>query len=238
MRPERNRGLGLGWEIAWLSAAAILSPCLGVALGARWLFPFISTLTFLPLFLQLLRRPVALALALTLLWGVLHSATSIVLSHYTPQRYEEAVLHGAEYRQEMMHWLETGEGAEGDPRRFLPRHLLHFAAFGVLVAFTRGAGGLFLGVVLLNYMNAYVGALSLRGNPALLALLGWHPWAVLRVAGFLLTAILLIRPMEEGRLRRKQKGWAGVFMLLAGDLLLKWLLASTWRDIINAELGG
>ncbi len=77
MSPEHHRGLGLGWEIAWLSAAAILSPCLGVALGARWLFPFTSTLTFLPLFLQLLRRPVAVALGLTLLWGALHSATSV-----------------------------------------------------------------------------------------------------------------------------------------------------------------
>ncbi|MEE8142327.1 MAG: hypothetical protein V3T77_04445 [Planctomycetota bacterium] len=226
-------------ELGALAVAAILAPYLGVLVGTRWLLPLLGTFSFLPIFLQLVRKKsVTVCLAGCMLWAFLYSATCIILAHGNSPRYEAAVIHGAEYRQEMFRWLETGEGAEGDPARFVPNHLLHFAAFLVLVILTRGVGGLLLGVMLLDYMNAYVGALAREGNPWLLALLGWHPWAILRVTGFLLAAILWVRPMENGKKRRKQSGWKWVFLLLACDLLLKWWLAPTWRELIRSQLGG
>ena len=131
-------------------------------------------------------------------------------------------------------WLRTGEGAEGDPARFIPIHIMHFVAFALLTWITRGAAGLLLGALLLNYMNAYVGALSREGASWLLPFLGWHPWAVVRVIGFLLAAILLSRASPPSRWKNQAWGW--VFGLLAADILLKWLLAPVWRVTIREQL--
>ncbi|MFQ5653462.1 MAG: hypothetical protein ACE5GW_01870 [Planctomycetota bacterium] len=231
--PRRDAG-----EILWVAAAGLAGPLLGVAAGNRWLFPLLSAVAFYPLFLRLIRgRSIRGALAFTLLWTLLHSGVSISLAHHDSQRYERAVLKGESYRLEMFHWLETGEGAEGDPRLFIPIHLGHLALFLLLTWISRGAGGLLLGILLLNYMNAYVGALSREGPPLLLGVLGWHPWAILRVVGFLLAAILLVRPIRGGA-RRLSREWLWVLALLAGDIALKWLLAPAWRTIIEEVRGG
>jgi hypothetical protein len=212
-----------------------LAPVLGVASGQPWIFPVISTATFLPFFWRLVsRQTVPVALAVTLLWVAVHSVVSIALAHELPAEYERAVVHGAEYRAEMFHWLRTGEGAEGDPARFIPIHIMHFVAFALLAWITRGAAGLLLGALLLNYMNAYVGALSREGASWLLPFLGWHPWAVVRVIGFLLAAILLSRASPPSRWKNQAWGW--VFGLLAADILLKWLLAPVWRVTIREQL--
>ena len=59
--------------------------------------------------------------------------------------------------------------------------------------FLRKMSALLLGILLLNYMNGYVGGLTLEGPPLLLGILGWHPWAVLRVTGFLCCAVILLQ---------------------------------------------
>ena len=242
MAESRQVSSSLARDLLWCAGAGIASPALGVLCG-RWAFPIISTLAFYPLFLSMTRRRgTGSCLAITLLWVLIHSVTSIALAHHDLPRYESSVLGGETYRLEMFTWLETGVGAESDPVRFVPVHFLHLGAFLLLSWLSRSAVGLLLGVVLLNYMNAYVGALTLEGNPYLLGVMGWHPWAVLRVVGFLLAAILLARRGHVGLnndgVTSRWQGWGVVAALIVADLLLKAALAPWWREWIRSHMMG
>ena len=92
---------------------------------------------------------------------------------------EAAVLRGKSYRVEMMTWLATGEGAEGDPGPFLPLHLQRLALFLPLSLLSGGALGLVMGAVMVNSMDFFVAsyALASSGVPAALA---WFLWALCR----------------------------------------------------------
>lgn len=91
-----------------------------------------------------------------------------------PEAAEAAVLRGESYRAEMMTWLATGEGAEGDPGPFLPFHLQRLPLFLPLSLLSGGALGLVMGAVMVNSMDFFVAscALASSGVPAALA---WFP---------------------------------------------------------------
>jgi hypothetical protein len=189
------------------------------------------------------RRPAQAAAAL-LVWAYALGACMTLWTVLMPERAETAIWNAEGYRDEMFAWLRTGEGAEGDARRFLPQHAAHFAAFAAVCIPSAGAAGLLLGVCLLDYMAFYVGSLCLAsGSPWLAALLGWHPWALLRVAGFILWGVALssvaLERMRAGSWRWRQHrrflDWGSLLLVL--DVLLKALLAGTWREMILRHLG-
>ncbi len=92
----------------------------------------------------------------------------------------------------MFHWIRTGEGAEGSLQLFLPIHLREYALFSLLSLLTFGSAALILGTYLLNYMNFYVGQLVYQSShPWLAALVGWPPWSMLRVVGYIATGLAL-----------------------------------------------
>jgi hypothetical protein len=143
----------------------------------------------------------------------------------------------------MRPWLETGRGPESSPAVFVPQHLLHLAGFVGLAAATGGWGGLVLGAYLLGYMSFYVGmAASLASQPLAAAALAWHPWALLRVAAFVLLGVSLSRLMLE---RMPPRAWfaaerrrlALAGLLWGGDLLLKGLLAPHWPALLRRAAG-
>lgn len=151
-----------------------------------------------------------------------------------PDAAAEAVLRGEAYRAEMMAWLATGEGAEGDFRRFLPIHLGRLALFAPLSLVSGGALGLVMGAAMVNFMDFFVAsyAAASSGVPAALA---WFPWALCRVAAFVVLGVLCAEPLVR-RARRLSgppaPGRARLVGVAAGlllaDLALKAALAPAW----------
>jgi hypothetical protein len=232
---------------------ALLAP--GAVLLARlghgpYLLPLLATVAVYPVMAALLLRGRrATAAAATLLWAASLSASIIIATRRDPSSMEAIVLNGPAYRDEMFAFIRSGAGRESDPSRFVPQHFLHFTAFGLLSAGSGGLAGIGLGAVLVGYMSYYVGSLAAAGGaPGTAILLGWSPWAILRVAGFVIAGLGFSEPALFALRRRLGQGadaaraslrpWyiaAGV--LLAGDLVLKLLLASSWAGILRPCLG-
>jgi hypothetical protein len=101
-----------------------------------------------------------------------------------------------------------------------------------------------MGAALMNYMGFYVGALAAASaHPLRAALLAWVPWAIVRIASFVVLGVVFAGPVL-GRLGgfayrlRDQRRW--MTLAAAGltlDALMKWAFAHPWRDLIRAAAG-
>ncbi|PYS96788.1 MAG: hypothetical protein DMF50_03330 [Acidobacteria bacterium] len=227
---------------------ALLAPCAALVAaraGGRLLLPSLATLAVYPCMALLLTagRPRRAVLA-TLLWAASLSASIIALAARDPDAVGRIVLHGPAYREEMFAFIRQGTGPEGDPARFLPQHFVHLAAFAAFAAASGGLLGLASGSVLIGYMSYYVGCLVAAGGaPWRAFLLGWPPYAVIRVIGYVLLGIALSRPIL-GRIARRPLAWtpgrswyAAAATLLLVDALLKWALAPAWAALLRPCLG-
>lgn len=241
----RRRPAAPAW-VPWVSVslgtpAALL---VGLLAGSQWLLPLLSVAPFYPWMVAELRggrrrRAVLLGLGWALVLGV--SAT--VLFQALPERAEAGVWNGAAYRAEMNHWLETGEGAEGDPALFLPQHALHAGLFAALCLASAGLAGIVMGAALMHYMAFYVAGVAGRSSVPLLAgLAGWHPWSLVRVAAFVVMGVVLSEPMVARLSGRKTEWRALAPWLLAAaaglvvDATMKGLMAETWRHLLAGLL--
>jgi hypothetical protein len=188
------------------------------------------------------RRAVPLMLA----WAAAMAVFGTLAFLWTPRDPGPLVLHGPAYRDEMFAWIRTGAGAESSPRRFVPQHAGHLAAFAALSLLTGSSVSVLMGAVLMNYMDYYVASLGRAGGPSwAVALLGWQPWAICRVAAFAILGVVLAEPVLSRLLRYRYEGlgasrrylaWAAA--LLAADVLLKAALAPVWRRWLHAALSG
>jgi hypothetical protein len=237
---------------------ALLVPAvvaLTVAARERFLLPVLATAVIYPFMARLIlhgRRGAAAGAAL--LWAVSLSVCVIVLAARDPAGTEGLVIHGAAYRDEMFGFIRSGAGRESDPKLFLLQHLLHLGAFGLLAVGTGGILGLALGAIMVGYMSYYVGSLAAAGGGSGIALaLGWPPWAILRVVGFVLLGVALARPGIEAiaRLHARRSGVAAARLQPAGrawylaslgllvlDAALKALLAPAWAALLRPCLAG
>lgn len=230
------------WSLAlYLAVAAAATTAAGVYLGNRWWLPLLNTLLAYPIFAYLvIHREYGRAVGWMLFWSFFLSVAMITLVNLAPEPSRAAVLRGAEYKQEMFDWIRTGQGAESDPSRFIPQHLMHYGLFAVASLLSGGALGLLMGSVLLNYMNFYVGSLVYHQVPPLTVLLyGWPVWSMVRVAGFIVTAVGL-SDLFFAKVLRREKWDAGPakralaigLALIVADMVLKALLAPLWRDAL------
>jgi hypothetical protein len=154
------------------------------------------------------------------------------------------IVNGPAYRDEMFHWIGTGEGSEGRPAEFIPQHLLHLGAFAALGLATASAASMLMGAALMNYMGFYVASLHRAGaDPATVAWFGWQPWAICRVAAFVVLGVVLAEPLLSRALRypypglRAARPWiAAAAAGIAADWILKALLAPYWRETLAAAL--
>jgi hypothetical protein len=220
-----------------LAAATALSYPLGLALGSRWLLPLLNSAPACAVMLLLLRRGQRdRAVAAMLVWAATLAVCGTLAFRLWPSAPGALVVHGPEYRAEMFEWIRTGIGTEGSPRLFLPQHLLHLALFVILSLATASAVSIFMGSVLMGYMDYYVASLGRAGAPGwAVVFLGWQPWALCRVAAFSILGVVLAEPLLSRLLRypyaglRSARRWLAIAgVLILADWALKAALAPSW----------
>jgi len=188
------------------------------------------------------RRAVAVMLIWAVTMGV--TATSMAALGWSRTRDGRDLFLRPSYRGEMIAWVLTGQGAEGEPAVFVPRHLGYAAVFSAAAVATGGVLAMPMGAVLMNQMGDYVGTMAaMSAHPWTSAVLGWHPWAVVRVTGFVmigvvLSGVLLSRVQRFPFSLRADRRWLlmGAALVIL-DILLKWTLAPAWRVILKDMAG-
>lgn len=187
------------------------------------------------------------AIGIALLWALAFTASTVAAASVFRAAAAQSIWHMAQFREEMLRWIATGQGAEGSIRIFLPRVAIEYVLVLVLSALSQGTAGLLLGGLLLGYMNGYVGWVVSHADPAtapiLTAATAWPPWSVCRVISFVLagTAAALwgyprIFARDAERVPTRGILIASVSLLLL-DIGLKWWLAPIWRDLLRGLLG-
>src|SRR5262245_60130472 len=226
-------------------ASAIVAATV-VSYAAGWflepgLVPILNTVASFPFMLAALRRNrVGLAIARMLVWAATMGVCATAMSYVRPLQTNRLFLRGADYRNEMFEWVQTGRGAESSPSIFIPAQARDAAIFSGLAAATGGVVAMPMGAVLVNHMGHYVGALAAwSAHPALTMVLGWHPWAVIRVASFVVIGVVLSIPVLSRVFRfnadwntpaRRYLPWAAAGLVL--DVVLKSLLAPAWQRLL------
>ena len=223
--------------LAAMVAATLASYPLGLLAGVRWLLPVLNTLPAYAAMVVLLRRGQRdRAVAAMLVWAAVLAVFGTLAFRFWPAPPDALVIHGPQYRDEMFRWIRTGLGSEGSPRVFLPQHVLHVSAFVALCLATASAASIFMGAVLMNYMDFYVASLARAGVPGWAAtLLGWQPWAMCRVAAFCVLGVVLAEPLLSRIARYPYAGlgsarrWIAIAAAgILADWALKAALAPTW----------
>jgi hypothetical protein len=227
---------------------ALLMPPLLLSLGIPALFAILPVLPLAYVYGRAIaeRKP-GRAAVLALAWALALSVSSVASAARSPQLVPSGIWHAASYRGEMVRWIGTGIGAEGNFAQFLPRVLIEYAMVLLLAAFSVGILGLFLGSILLGYMNGYVGWVIANADPRTSSLaaafLAWPPWPMARVASFVLAGTAAAswgytRLFDRRGPRPAVRPlFVGSLVLLATDIVLKLTLAPQWRLFLRALLG-
>jgi hypothetical protein len=233
--------------LALAVTATLASYAIGWLIGLPALVPFLNTavpwwLMVKSLRVGQVRRAVAIMLVWALTMGV--AATSMAALGWSRTRTGGDLFLRSEYRDQMIDWVRTGIGPESQPGVFIPRHLGYAAVFSGAALATGGVLAMPMGAVLMNQMGEYVGAMARQSaHPATSVILGWHPWAVVRVIGFViigvvLSAVLLSRVMKfPYSLARQQRFLLVGVGFLALDIMLKAVLAPAWGAILKGVAG-
>lgn len=225
--------------------ATVASYAVALAIGMPLVVPVLNTLASYPFMLSALRRGRPRdAILLMLLWALSMGVCATLIAYAAPWRASAIFLRGDAYRAEMFTWVMTGRGAESSPSQFIPQQAGHAALFVMLALATAGTLAMPMGAVLMNYMGTYVGSLAAASrHPAAAMLLGWHPWAVIRVASFValgvvLSAVLLSRAFRfqvDWRFGRRVIALAACGLVL--DVALKAALAPGWQRLLLRVAG-
>lgn len=245
-RETRGTVLGTG---AFLALGAFAATGAGFLADQAWLLPLLGAAVPFPVFLSRVRRGAyGQAVGWVLFWAVFQSLATVTATVLAPDRAAAVIHHGPAYAEEMIHWVRTGNGAEGSPRLFLPIHVRHYLGFCAASVASAGAAGLALGTWLLNYMNYYVAELArTSADTATAAALGWPIWAVIRVVGYVVTgaamAGLSLSLLDKARGRKATirfpvRVFLFGFSLVVADAVLKALLAPSWQKILLRALTG
>jgi hypothetical protein len=225
---------------AFVVIATVASYALSLAIGLPFIVPILNTLASYPFMVTALRRGrTREAVALMLVWALTMGACATLIAYTAPWRAGVLFLRGDAYRTEMFGWVMTGRGAESTPSQFIPQQIGHAALFTALALASGGALAMPMGAVLMNYMGTYVGSLAAASrHPAAAMLLGWHPWAVIRVISFVGLGVVLSAPLlsrafgfrTDWKIARRI-GFLAVCGLVL-DVLMKTALAPAWQRLL------
>jgi hypothetical protein len=230
-------------DAVWLVGAIALSYPLGLALDPKILLPVLNAAPAWWVMTRRLRAGDlrgAILLMLVFPLALAFFGTLSLALWPTADGRIPPVMKGAEYRDEMFHWIRTGVGSEGDWRLFLPIHITHLVAFLLISVLTASLVSITGGAILTNYMDGYVASLHLAGAPLWATIFfGWQPWAICRVAGFCIFGVILADPLLSRVFRYEPQPWSKVrpwamraALLIAADWVLKALLAPGWGRIL------
>jgi hypothetical protein len=211
----------------------IASYAIGWLLNIPLLVPVLNTIASYPFMVAALRRgELPVAIVRMLLWALTMGVCATLLSYVQPAATDALFLRGQAYRVEMHTWALTGRGMESTPSEFIPQQIGHAALFSALAFITGGALAMPMGAVLMNYMGHYVGTLAAIGRrPLLLMVLGWHPWAVIRIVSFVVIGVVLSEPLiARRRPALPWLAWAGAGLVV--DIVLMALLAPAWQRLL------
>jgi len=235
--------------VGYIFISTFLAWLVAVLAGQKVLLPALTALMIFPVFgHRLIRGRLGAAAGWVMFWALCMTVIGIAFTMLWPRifaglwagRVDQSVAQGGEYTKNMFVWIGTGLGMESDPSRFIPVHLRHLGLFTLTSAVSGGALGLAFGAVQMNYMNFYVGELAVYSYQPLLAiLLGWPPYAIIRVIGYILLATGVSAPLACAVTKRTIPWRSAVRFFIVGlaltgvDILLKWLVAPLWRDILS-----
>ena len=231
---------------ALIIAGTVGSYGLAWLIGAPILVPVLNTIASFPFMVLALRaRNVKLAIVRMLVWAATLGVCATTLSYVRPLPTNRLFLRGADYRNEMFEWVRTGRGTESSPSVFIPAQARDAAIFSALAIATGGVVAMTMGAVLMNQMGHYVGALAAwSAHPAITMILGWHPWAVIRIASFVVIGVVLAIPVlsrvvgfdaDWRGAARTYLPWAAGGLLL--DVVLKSLFAPAWQRLLLRVVG-
>ena len=222
--------------------ATVASYALGWFVGKPLLLAIFNAAASFPFMVAALRRNrVRAAIGRMLVWALTMGVCSTTLSYEYPLPTNRLFLRGADYRTEMFDWVRTGVGAESSPSVFIPAQARDAAIFSAAALATGGVLAMPMGAVLMNQMGHYVGALAAwSARPGVTMILGWHPWAVIRIVSFVVIGVVLSMPLmgrreEFSRAARTYLPWAAGGLLL--DIVLKTLLAPSWQRLLLRIVG-
>ncbi len=234
-------------EVAIAIGAGVAGTLVAALVSNAWLWPVLVATAVYPLFYAGVRDGrLGATVARMCVWALSVTATFwLVCAWRGLEAIGPDVIRGPAYADEMLHWVATGEGAEGSPAQFLPLHARHFGGFVIASALTGGAAGLVFGSILLDYMNFYVASLAAASTtPALAYLIGWPVWAIVRVIGFIAAGTAIAHLFVTRVLRRGTwdargfRRWMLVSVaLVLADVVLKWTLAEPWRHLLQSWAG-
>jgi hypothetical protein len=170
---------------------------MGLPSYVRLVLPiFIAVPSFLVMRRWLLKGRVGAAYSDMLLSCLWMSIPLVMLPLYFPVQAEKVGINGTDYIIDMRKWITTGGSTEGTPSLFIPQHLQHMAMIAVASIITGGFGALLLGAIQMEYMNYYISWLvTASAGKHEVYLIGWPLWSLLRVASFVLIAVVLAQPL-------------------------------------------
>lgn len=237
------------WIVYPSMAAGILATTfLPILLGQQICLPLLSALVLIPMFLWALRqgRP-RKAIALALFWAVVQSLAVVVASLLFQDTASLAVQGGLEYRSAWLAWIEGGPLVALAPSLAYGRQALELALYALAMALTGGVGGLLLLTLALDRFNFTVASLlAVAQSPALMALVAWPLWFIVRLLGYLIVGAVLAEPVANLDLRpaylaawlqrRRRLLLAGLGVILLG-IVLQILLAPLYQTIQHNAIG-
>jgi len=231
---------------ATIALLTTVSYALGWLLSIPILVPFLNTLASYPFMVLALKDgDVRRAIARMLVWAATMGVCATLFSYARPADTARLLVRAAAYRNEMIAWVMTGRGAESTPSVFIPQQAEQAALFSALALASGGTLAMPMGAVLMNDMGHYVGTLAaMSRHPLVTMVLGWHPWAVIRIASFVVIGVVLSAPLlaRVGRFRLNWTSARTPFVLacagLVVDVVLKSLLAPAWQRILVRLVAG
>ena len=239
--------LPLYLEAIVIILCSITATFIGLILGGLAL-PLLQVIIIIPFFLKnVWKWRLWRASCLVLLWSLVLTVSVAAASYSIGCSIDHAsrVIKGQSYLSEMIHWIETGEGPEGDPSLFIVPKIIEIGLFSIVTSLTVGIGGLFMGAILLNYMNLYYGTVIYMANGDLNAILfGWPIYAIIRVVGYVFLGTYLSRLamniVEKKLLNQLFTGTARKLLIIALiliilDFILKATIANTlYQPLLNS----
>ena len=116
---------------------ALILPWVLIPLRIPLLFAILPVVPVAIVYARLIReRRAEAAIFIAKFWALALTVSTVAASAQFSEAASKAIWHAGAYRDEMLSWIATGRGAEGNPALFLPRVLIEYA---LVLALSAGA---------------------------------------------------------------------------------------------------